>query len=247
MANLPANASIAEKIDFANSTFQKGVQDQSQNLKYTKQHLQLVEKEQKDAWWYKAKQKATDTEYQADLIVFKIREHERENLFGSKASEAIPGPETRDMGGQFLTNRDRIEESKVYEIAKAMPKGGHLHLHFNAELSPEILIERARDRETMFIRSTQPLISDEAFDEAELVFDVLPLDTPQADLFSAAYNPEFRAPGCRPWMQWIRFREEFRIRRSDKDNINSDPEKWIKTKMVLGADVVYDQTQTVNG
>jgi adenosine deaminase CECR1 len=173
--------------------------------------------------------------------VRKIREDERVNLFGNVASEAIRAETTRDMGGQFLTNKERIGQSKLYEIAKEMPKGMHLHIHFNAELQPDILIDKSRENPCMFIRSTQPLLQDKDYDETEMVFSVLPSSTRTVDIFSSNYNPEFRAPGSTPWMRWSTFREEFDKRRREKT------EDWIKTKLILSEHEVYDSKQTTNG
>jgi adenosine deaminase CECR1 len=155
---------------------------------------------------------ASDKEKRAAEIVRLIREDERDNHFGNRASEAIPGPETLDMGGQFLTNRERIEGSKIFWISKHMPKGAHLHLHFNAELQPEILLREARDVPNMYIRSTQPLLTEADLVETEMVFNVIPDDTVSSNVFLRTYNPEWKAPGSQPWMRWSDFREEFDLR-----------------------------------
>jgi adenosine deaminase CECR1 len=145
------------------------------------------------------------------------------------------------MGGQFLTNKSRIAESKILTMAEKMPKGMHLHLHFNAELQPDILIERAKENDCMFIRSTQPLVRNEDYDETEMVFSVLPLSTEPVNIFSPYYNPEFRAPGSKPWMRWSTFREEYFKRKG------VHAEEWIKTKLILTENEVYGITQTTNG
>ena len=206
--------------------------------------MQIYEKESAGAWDRQARLSASDAERKAATIVWKIREDERDNLFGNKASEAIPGPDTLDMGGQFLTNKDRVEtRSRLFNIAKQMPKGCHLHLHFNAELECQELIKKARELpDNMFIRSTKPMLSDEDYAEAELVFNVMPANTPTADIFSPEYNPAWKTPDARPWMRWTDFRKELRERHP-----NIDAEDWIRNKMVLSEDEVYNGRQTVNG
>jgi adenosine deaminase CECR1 len=149
------------------------------------------------------------------------------------------------MGGQFLSNKDRVVNfSRLYQIALRMPKGCHLHLHFNAELAPEILVQEARRQPNMFIRSTQPLLKDEDYDTTEIVFNVMPIDTPTVDIWSPNYKPEFKSADARPWMKWTTFQDEFKKRRNPDRN---DPETWIRSKMVLHEDEVYGQTQTTNG
>lgn len=204
----------------------------------------ILREETRKAWDKDAEIKASENERKAAKIVRRIREDERDNLFGNKASEAIPGPDTLDMGGQFLTNLERIEtKSELFKIAQEMPKGMHLHLHFNAELDSRQLIEKARDLpDNMFIRSTQPLLSDKDYAGAELVFNVMPANTPTADCFSPEYKPAWKTPDARPWMRWSDFKEELKKRRPDLE-----AEPWIRDKMVLNQDEVYGISQTVNG
>lgn len=122
---------------------------------YERQKKDLQDREAKLAWDRYARANASDAERRAANIIWIIREHEREFLFGNVASEAIPGPGTLDMGGQFLSNRQRVvNDSRLYQIAVEMPKNAHLHLHFNAELPPEDLLGFAKERPNMFIRST---------------------------------------------------------------------------------------------
>jgi adenosine deaminase CECR1 len=228
-----------------NEAFESSLQSVDDSRKtFERSKGQIYARERTGAWDRQAKLSASDAERKAAIIVLKIREHERDNLFGNKASEAIPGPDTRDMGGQFLTNKKRIEtESRLFNIAKEMPKGCHLHLHFNAELDCQQLIKQAsRLPDNMFIRSTRPMLSDEDYEEAELVFSVLPANTPTADIFCPKYNPAWRTSDARPWMRWADFRTEF-----NKKRPSIDAEDWIKDKMVLSEDEVYGTRQTVNG
>jgi adenosine deaminase CECR1 len=209
---------------------------------YEKNKKELIKKEDNTAWDHAAQQSATEAEKKAGEIIWKIREDERDNLFGNKASEAIPGPETLDMGGQFLTNKERIEKGSVlYKIAKKLPKGCHLHLHFNAELSPYDLITKSKKIPNMFIRSTEPLLKDQSYATCELVFNVMPEDTPEADIWSPDYKPDFRSPEARPWMKWSKFIKEFKIRRGE------DAQEFIMSKMILSEEEVYGNSQTTNG
>ena len=220
----------------------RNVDDSRKSFERSKR--QIYEKESADAWDRQAKLSASEAERKAAAIIKKIREDERDNLFGNKASEAIPGPDTLDMGGQFLTNKERIEtRSRLFKITKEMPKGCHLHLHFNAELECQKLIEQARKLpDTMFIRSTQPMLSDKDYAESELVFNVMPANTPTADIFSPEYKPAWKTADARPWMRWTDFRRALSHRRPD---INV--EDWVRDKMVLNENEVYNGWQTVNG
>ncbi|KAF2214847.1 hypothetical protein CERZMDRAFT_110415 [Cercospora zeae-maydis SCOH1-5] len=189
------------------------------------------------------------------------RERDSTELFGNLPGEAIPGKETRDMGGRFLVNKDRISRSKVFDIAKQMPKGAHLHLHFNAELPAEDLLPLARSpavEGTMFIRSTKPLLEIEDYDDCEIVFDVLPRHTAQGDLFSLDYDPTCKTKAhprwqqSTAWMLWRTFRERFPegvyIENYDPDDtVLGRAEQWARDKMILTRGKAYGPGQTTNG
>jgi hypothetical protein len=224
------SANMADGVDFPTA----------QN-DYDRRKKLLITKENDESWDSVARKSATEAELRAQTVLIAIREDERINLFGNIASEDIPLPTTRDMGGQFLTNKDRISQSRVYRMAQRMPKGMHLHLHFNAELQPDILIERAKDNPNMFIRSKQPLLQDKDYAETEIVFSILPPSTTTVNIFTPNYKGEFRAKGSTPWMRWSTFRDEFQKRRGRR------AEEWIKEKLILTENDVYDLRQTTNG
>jgi len=217
---------------------------------YEDEKQDLIKKEKETSWDHSARESASEAEKKAERIIWKIREHDRDNLFGNIASEAIPGPKTRDMGGQFLTNKDRIEESELFKIARGAPKGCHLHLHFNAELSPKILMKKARDMTNMFIRSTEPLLDGEleskkspAYATCELVFNVMDEKTPVVDIFEPGYNGAFRPPeSTRPWMKWREFVKKFEEKHGE-----DTAEAFVLSKMILTEDEVYGNSQTTNG
>lgn len=221
--------------------------------KYDTQRQELKRRELETSWDYPARLSASEDEQRAATIIWKIREDERDNLFGNKASEAIPGPETLDMGGQFLTNKKRIEKSsRLFQIAKQQPKGCHLHLHFNAELTPNELMARASQAPNMFIRSTEPLVDGEpgtgkssSYSTTELVFNIMAEDTPEVNIFSPDYNGAFRPPGSRPWMRYRNFITEYEARHN-RDG-NDTAENFILSKMVLVEEEVYGNSQTTNG
>lgn len=244
-ANVNANANANHARPTVKEAFENSIQSVDESRKgFERSKMEIYEKESTGAWDRQARLSASDAEMKAATIIWKIREDERDNLFGNKASEAIPGPDTLDMGGQFLTNKKRIDtRSRLFKIAKQMPKGCHLHLHFNAELECRELIKKARELpNNMFIRSTQPMLSQKDYDETELVFNVMPANTPTADIFSPAYNPAWKTPDARPWMRWTDFGKEL-----SKRLPNIDPEEWIRDKMVLSEEEVYNGRQTVNG
>ncbi|KAJ9653295.1 hypothetical protein H2201_009156 [Coniosporium apollinis] len=237
--------SVKEQPLDVDETFKKHMRAEKEQEAYDEaRKLLLRDDERASDWDRDIRQSASELEQRANKLTLSIREEERNTLFGNKAGEALPGPETLDMGGQFLTNKERIEtKSQLFEIARRMPKGGHLHLHFNTELGPKEFLEWARGLpDTMFIRSTQRLRDVKDYEVAEVVFSVLPADTTTSDIFSSDYNPEFKVPGSRPWMKWKNFREKF-----PQGRIGLDAEAWVVKKIVLQEEEVYGMSQTVNG
>jgi len=245
---------------------------------YDAKHAELIRLEIEDAWDRDAKpskQNVDKLEVEAAKIVRAVREYERRVVFGNLASEDLPGPDTRDMGGQFLTNKDRIDtESELHKIAIKVPKGALLHLHFNSELHPERLLERARVFDNLYIRSIRPLMTQEDLDLTEMVFTVLDpsLVQPNVDIFSSSYpgdatNWKTDEWKFKVWMPWRKFQKDFEEHFSGKyaqkeitimtevPNCCSEPgqvslhpaEEWLRSKMVLSEQEAYGFTQTVNG
>ena len=207
----------------------------------------------------------TQKEKDAAKVIRYIRENERKVLFPNLATENVPPPDALDMGGQYLTNKARIEkESKLFEIAKLVPKGGLLHLHFNTELDPALLLQKAFDAPNMYIRSIRPLLTKDDLDQTEVVFSVIAKDkvNTDVDLFSQTYpgtktnwkEPEWTS---KVWMKWSCFQDGFKNRfpeyhatssRATCPRRDMNPaESWVMSKIVLSADEVYGPSQTLNG
>ena len=183
--------------------FRQSLTDAKASERYGEQRSNLLKVEEENAWDREARPSSNSTsdedrlERRAATIIQEIREYERIVTFGNLASEALPDAEDQDMGGQYLTNKERIDaQSKLFEISKMVPKGSLLHLHFNAELHPELLLVRARAMKNMYIRSIQRIQDESQLATTELIFNVLDPNTvnPNVDIFSADY-PLVTAPG----------------------------------------------------
>lgn len=212
---------------------------QNAHRQYAKDLDELVSNEANQRWDYAASTSSSSVERRAAMIIHALREYERKVIFGNNASEALPQRDALDMGGQFLTNKSRIESrSKVFQIAKEVPKGALLHLHFNAELNPERLLQRANEKDNMYVWSKLALTSEESLNETEMVFDVLPKFVKSANIFSETYqgtdangNERWKAEkkhaqenncresdceicknGYKAYMKWSAFREQFQAK-----------------------------------
>jgi len=163
----------------------------------------------------------------------------------------------------------------LYVISHHVPKGALLHLHFNAELNPERLLQEARNMTNMYVWSIMPLTSLDALETTELAFRIMPQTTKSNDIFRADYQG--RGKNCNDaslndivWMSWADFRNRFKeieqfseeyrqppadpgIKKgprtcSESAAVELDPaEYWIKQKMVLSETEAYNPAQTVNG
>lgn len=221
---------------------------------YDERRQQLLFTERESAWDASARRRASPAEMEAQRIIFKIRECERTDpeLYGNLPSESVPDPErTRDMGGRFLVNKPRIERSKIFAIVTQMPKGAHLHIHFNSEIPPEILFPHAGSAEmanTMFVRTSRYLCEKSDFLDAEIVFNVLPADTQKANCFSPEYNPDFKDTHNSPWMLWSEFRKRFPPGVQPEKHPELDhAESWAREKMIITLIDAYSDRQTHNG
>ena len=233
------NGDVQSRKDKARAMFDEAVESADVLQKYDVLREELLDSEDGNAWDRGSrpdpksdsfKEEEAKKEEFAAAIVRAMRDYERAYVFGNLPSEAIPGKNTLDQGGQFLTNKERINKrSKLFEIANLVPKGALLHVHFNSELHPEQLLEKARDMETMYIRSIRPLLTEEDLKETEIVFNVM--DPQQVekgvDVFSSDYpgnatnwkTPEMK---FKVWMKWIDFQKGFDERFAENHHDNHD-------------------------
>ncbi|KAK3073822.1 hypothetical protein LTR53_004228, partial [Teratosphaeriaceae sp. CCFEE 6253] len=236
----------------AKALLDKNVKHAADSSQYTEKRHDLLAMEKAHVWFADAQARASNAELRAQDIIFRIRESERRDLYGNLPSEAVPTPETRDMGGQFLFNKSRIDQSKIFEIAHRMPKGCHLHIHFNSELPPEVLLPHAGSaamHETMHVRTTRALCNSQDYGPAEIVFNVMPKETKKADCFSSDYNPDVKSTNSSPWMLWADFRDSFpaHIRCEENPDGFDNAECWAREKMSVTLHNAYNARQTHNG
>ncbi|KAI2610084.1 Metallo-dependent hydrolase [Hypoxylon fragiforme] len=108
---------------------------------------------------------ANSDEKSANEILLEQREADDE-LYGSKEQSQRHAPEDH-----FLRNVHIIEKTQLLKAARYMPKGAHLHIHFNSTLLPSVLLDIAKEMSNMYISSpTHKLRSKSDFDNCEIVF-----------------------------------------------------------------------------
>ncbi|KAL7940322.1 hypothetical protein V8C42DRAFT_356331 [Trichoderma barbatum] len=149
----------------------------------------------------RCRSRATPKELRVDAIIRKVREQDDAVYKSEPMRRGHQGQlHPRFAGDHFLGNIDLIDKMGLFQIASKMPKGAHLHIHFNACLPPRVLLDIAKGMSRMFISSSNlPLIRKaggeneyENFDKCEIQFSVMSLEEEKApgNLFSADYTPK---------------------------------------------------------
>jgi adenosine deaminase CECR1 len=194
---------------------------------YEAARASLIARENAQAFDGRAIATASAGEKRANELVVAILKSDEIDVYGTMRDK---NGRQRSAADHFLGNVDLINKTELLKVAKRMPKGAHLHCHFNSCLRPEFLIQHARGRKSMYIRSTCPLTSQEAMLQAEISFLVQAPQPEGVSLFSENYVPQ-------TWTRYTKFCEGF------QGGIEG-AEDWLVTKMLLNEEEVYSTYQT---
>ncbi|KAI9729647.1 MAG: hypothetical protein M1818_008450 [Claussenomyces sp. TS43310] len=193
----------------------------------------LILEERSCAFDASAQQNATSLEKEAARIVKAIRADDVVKVY---ATEKDSHGNHRSVADHFIGNVEIINKTELIKVAKQLPKGAHLHCHYNSCLPPKFLIEHARSVEMMWIKSTESLSTDAGRKRAEIQFQVqeppsllVPAQV-EGDLLAADY-----VSGA--WMNYQNFQKAF--------GGTGAAEKWLESKMLLTEDEVYGVDQNV--
>ncbi|KAJ6438902.1 Ent-kaurene oxidase-like protein [Purpureocillium lavendulum] len=187
----------------------------------------------------RCRQRATALERRAARIVTALRRRDDEDVYSRAAArEGHAGQRHRRFAGDhFLSNVDLIARTGLFAAARRLPKGAHLHIHYNACLPPRVLLDVARTMDHMHITSDVPLTSAAAFDACEIQFCMLSADRERpGDLFSEAYEAR----------QTMRF-GDFLARFAGAHGGTATAEEWLVGKMEFGEDEAHNLLQTPEG
>ncbi|KAH8830031.1 hypothetical protein DL96DRAFT_1783257, partial [Flagelloscypha sp. PMI_526] len=102
----------------------------------------------------------SEQERTADSIVRKIRAHEAKTVW------SVERPETATpwSGASFLTSKEQVKSTKIFQILSKMPKGGLLHAHLGAVVDPVWLLNKAYQDPLFHVRipaGTSPITGEE--------------------------------------------------------------------------------------
>ncbi|CCU76880.1 putative adenosine deaminase family protein [Blumeria hordei DH14] len=198
-------------------------------------------------------------EKEAARLLKKIIAYDKEQTYGKNKDET--GQKTdRSPGGHFLGNLNLINKTELIKVAKKMPKGAHLHVHFNSCLPARFLLHLARDIDAMHIRSTLPLINSENMAQARISFMVMTkheathscdhngneIYVPTENIWDEKYTQN-------RWMPYKQFRIQFnghdcKISRNQTDlDRTIAAELWLEKKLQFSEDEAHNSRQTSHG
>lgn len=214
---------------------------------YDKMRKEIFAREEELSFDARCRSRATAKEVHVDTIIRKMRRRDDARVYSCEpARRGYQGQlHPRFAGDHFLANVDLINKTALFQIASKMPKGAHLHIHFNACLPPKVLLDIAKGMDRMFITSNLPLVRKgegedefENFDKCEIQFSIMSLGKEKDDpgnLFSANYRP-------RQTMKFSHFLRQF----SDHyKTVNVDD--WLQNKLMFEEQEAHHPFQTASG
>lgn len=200
---------------------------------------------------------STEIEKEAAALIKKIRDYDWFTTYGkSHDAQGHPTGKRVDRGEHFLGNVDVIEKTELMRVARRMPKGAHLHIHFNSCLPARFLIQQARDIDAMYIRSTIPLTSRENFASSRISFMVMTKHEathPKNSAGDKAYHPLgdvwSDAYVSNTWMPYKDFQRDFKFTDENGDVLlgTSGAETWLERKMIISEEEAHSIHQTGHG
>jgi adenosine deaminase CECR1 len=208
---------------------------------YQRQRDEIQRRESTIAFDFRLTVTAPAKERRVNAIIQALRLQDEAQVYAAAPARAGYGGQLhpRFAGDHFLSNVDLIKKTKLFAIAKRMPKGAHLHIHFNACLLPHVLLDIAKKMDRMFITSDLALTDAQdhlAFDRCEIQFSILPPEKEKpGDLFSASYEP-------RQTMRISTFLDKFPQMYS-----KATADEWLRNKLVFNEEEAHDWLQTTHG
>jgi adenosine deaminase CECR1 len=215
---------------------------------YEKAREELVRREAVLAFDHPATSLATPLELRASRIVAAVRARDDAEIYATAPPRSGFGgqPHRRYAGDHFLSNADDlIPRTGLFRIASRMPKGAHLHIHFNACLKPGVLLGLAAKMDRMYLTSSVALVADSTLGVREdhwrsamIEFSILSPGKERerpGDIFDAAYE-------ARATMKFSDF-----LARFPEEQLGIGAMDWLESKITFGEEEVHSLLQTSVG
>jgi adenosine deaminase CECR1 len=196
---------------------------------------------------------ASDLEKRATELVRKIKAYDWDHSY-AHAHDKNGGK--RSQGEHFLGNVDIINNTELFKVAKRMPKGAHLHIHFNSCLPAKFLIQQARHIDAMYIRSTLPLTTPENWAASRISFMVMTpheatheLDPEGTKIYVELGNVWDLNYTPNRWMAYKEFQRKFHFIDEHGHVLTGTEgaEIWLEGKMEISEYEAHNSRQTGRG
>ncbi|KAF6819347.1 adenosine/AMP deaminase [Colletotrichum sojae] len=215
---------------------------------YMRQRDEITRRESTLSFDFRLTVRASQKERKANLILQALKAEDQSLVYDAAEPRLGWGGQShpRIPADHFLSNVDLINKTKLFKVARRLPKGAHLHIHYNACLEPTRLLGVAKGMDRMFITSDLPLppagrdgVTKEdakvALDRCEIQFSILSEEKEKpGNIFSPTYEK-------RQTMKYSDFLTEF------LQAHGQDPEAWLASKSVFQEGETYHPYQTVHG
>ncbi|KAJ4169282.1 hypothetical protein NW754_001394 [Fusarium falciforme] len=208
---------------------------------YRKKHSSIKANEEKMGFEHQCRQNATEEEQRANEIIQWLRHQDQVNVFNTAPRRKGYGGQlhSRFVGDHFLSNKPLIEDTALFRITRQMPKGSHLHIHFNSCLQPHVLLDIAKEMDGMWISSDLRLTPDndyESFEQCEIQFSLATKnDEPLGNLFH----------GERKGRRWMKFQDFLRQFPAHYEKSTAD--EWLSNKLMFHEDEAHNCLQSQDG
>ena len=194
------------------------------------------------------RQIATPAEKLANDVLLRLKAQDQKLVFSAASKHRGHGGQLHEpfAGDHYLTNVELIKQTEVLKAAQHMPKGAHLHIHFNACLAPRVLLDIACRMECMFVTSDLPLVAVagtdplESFHLCEIQFEIRNSNNrekPRGNIFSPGYAPERKE---------VMTLHEF-LREFPADTVGKSAMDWLVSRLVFDEEETYHIPQTAKG
>ena len=201
----------------------------------------LLEQERALDFDYACQIASTPQEDRVNSIIKYLRCQDNAEIYQKAQSRRGYGGQfhRRFAGDHFLSNVDLIARTSLFDIAHRIPKGAHLHIHFNSCLQPRVLLDIAKNMDRMFITSDVPLVENNDFENFQMCEIQFSIMTPEKErpgnLFMPDYNP-------RDTMRFKDFLQLFA-----KHYPKASAEAWLTEKLEFQEDEAHQLAQTAEG
>ena len=139
--------------------------------KYYEGREALIEQEKAQRSDNSFRQSLTPLAVAACAIVSRIRAEEHQTIWANEEAHDTLTPGVHHYPGMmFSLAKQRMEQSKLYQIVRKMPKGALLHAHMDAMIDSDFLVDQVLATPGMVIQASQPLTSVEAQQHASVTF-----------------------------------------------------------------------------